>query len=385
MIISIENSLVADPTTQFSFTSSAVSAAGTVVPVKNGNIFRDGWAVQFGKTGESQSEIKIISGAPTSGTINLLAVTTYDHAQDTPVYQIHYDQIIVKRSTSGTAGTAVAIGTTNITPNSLYTEYNDSSGTTGYAYKTQFFNSSSSDTSSESDWFIPGGPAFYSLQAIRQRGKDSLYNASYLKDDSVVDDWINEWIEVMTNSAIKVNQAYSIGTASYSFGADGTVTITAEDFKTATKIETTYDGTNYANSAEIPMQRFSSGDTFLSSSPKHSWQGDTTFIVLPANNGGTARITYSKLATRMVNDSDNLPLSLRSYTGGCIEYLLYKAFDQDLKRDYAESHYGKFKMSKQDFISEITPRDQSGPKTIFFTDSLSGRDDTVDLISDFIS
>jgi len=384
MILSTQNFLDSLETTQFSFLSSNVNASGTTLPIKNINSFTDKWAVQLGKTGEAQSEIQIINGGPANGTANLYGTLTYSHSLDTPVFLIHYDQVIFKRSTSGTAGTAVAIGTVNITPNSEFTEYIDTTGTTTYAYKTQFYNSVSTDVSLESDWFIPGGPSFYSLQSIRQRVKDVLFNSNYLKGDSVVNDWINEWVEIMTNSAIKVNDGYSMGTVDVAFGTAGLGTITVSDFKQPNKLEITWDGTNYTNSTEIPVNRYSAGDIFSGNYPRHAWIGDTVFQVLPQGNAGTAHITYSALPTRLTNDSDELPLSLRSYTTSCIEYTLYRAFDNDNKKEDADGHFNKFVKSQQDFIHEVTPRDQTGIHTIQFTEGLSGGDDSIDLAGDFI-
>lgn len=385
MIISVENNLADLNTTQFSYLSTNVSSGGTTLPVKNINSFNESWAIQLGKTGEAKSEILVISGVPSGTALNTTGTLRFDHSLDTPVIQIHYDNIIFERSTSGTAGTATAIGTQAITPNSLYTEYNDSSGSASYAYKTKYYNSVTAEVTTESDWFVPGGPSFYSLQSMRTRVKNSLHNSNFIKNDDVINDWINEWLEVMTNSAIKVNQGYSIGTTSVAFGTAGLGTITAADFKQVNKLEFTFDsGATYALSHEIPYNRFSDVETFSSVYPVHYWLGDTVFGVLPHGNSGTARIAYSKLATRLVDDGDELPLSLRSYTTSCVEYTLYKAFDQDLKRDYADDHWNKFKEAQNAFISEITPRDQTGIKTITFSDTLYGGQDTIDIISDFI-
>ena len=384
MILSVENTLQDLPTTPYSYLSANVSAAGTALGVKNINPFTANWAIQLGKTGESQSEILNISGAPASGTVNTATSLLYAHNIDTPVYQIHYDQIIFERSTTGTAGTAVAIGTVNITPNSFYTEFNDATGTTTYAYKTKFYNSVSTDVSTESDWFVPGGPTFYSLQSMRQRVKDSLYNSGYVKDDGVLNGWINEWVEQMTNSAIKVNEGYSVNSGMIAFGTSSMGTVTDPLFKGATKLQITFDGVHYTNSHEIPENRFDNNDTFSALYPNHYWHGDTVFGVLPQGNAGTAVLTYSVIASPLVNDSDELPTSLRSYTTSCIEYTLYKAFDNDLKKDYADDHYTKFLKNQNDFIAQVTPRDATGVKTIDMTDPLSGGQDTVDLISDFI-
>lgn len=360
MLISVENSLPALPTTQYSFTSANASASGTTILVKNINPFSADSAIQLGKTGESQSEIRIPSGSPAGGTVNLTSGLLYDHSLDTPVFDIHFDQIIFLRSTAGTAGTATAIGTVSITPNSEFTDYDDTSGQATYAYKTQFKNSVSGDLSSESDWFVPGGPTFYSLQSLRGRVKSALFSANYLKSDEIINDWINEWVEQMTNSAIKVNQGYSIGTVGVAFGTAGLGTVASSDFKTLNKYEVTYDGVNYQ-------------DTGVSL----TWEGDTVFRVFPYGLG-TASLTYSKLPTRLVDDTDELPLSLRSYTTSCIEYVLYRAFDNDQKRDYATDHYQKFAKLQNDFIKEITPRDLTGPRTIDLTESLSAEYDDVD-------
>lgn len=384
MLLSVENTLQYLPTTQFSYTSANISTGGTSIPVKNLNAFTAQYGVQIGRTGEEQSEIIVID-TPSGTALPTYAGGTllYNHNLDTPVYSIHYDQIIFKRSTVGTSGTAVAIATTNITPDSKYTEYNDTSGAATYAYKTQYFNSISGDLSTESDWFVPSGPTYYSLQKMRQRTKDALYNAGYLQDDAVIDDWVNEWLEEMTNSAIKVNQAYSVGTVSVAFGTAGLGTITDSTFKQPIKMELTFDGTLYTNSLEIPVNQWSTKEFYSAVFPRHYWMGDVIFGVLPIGNAGTARVTFAKRNTPLSNDSDELPFSLRSYTTSCVNYALSRAYDKDNKSEQADKYYNKYLKSRNDFVNEITPRDQSGPKFIDFLDGLSGRNDDTSLGTDW--
>lgn len=376
MLLSVENNLDQLPQTLFSFTASNLTAGGTSISIKNTNSFANQYAVQIGKTGEEQSEIRIINTP--SGTILPLNTGTlvYDHPIDTPVYQTHYDKLIFKRSTVGTAGTATALtnGTISITPDSQFTQFNDTSGAATYAYKTQYYNSVSGDLSSESDWFVPGGPTFYSLQKLRQRSKEALYNSDYLKSDAIVDDWINEWGEEMTNVAIKANKGYAIGTASYAFGTAGYGTVTEGGFKQADKIEITFDGLTYIPSTEVPMNQYAESDIYSSLAPRHSWEGETTFRILPFGVLGTARFSFGKFNTPLVNDSDELPQSLRSYTTGCVEYVLYRAYDNDNKDAQADKHYNRFLKKVTDFTNEITPRDQTGPKTINLVEELSGSD-----------
>lgn len=379
MLLSVQNNLLDPQTTLYSYTTNNGTVGGTAIPVRNLNGFSAQYAVQLGKTGEEQSEIVIIdTPAGTALPIYSSGTLKYSHALDTPVYQIHYDQVVFKRSTAGTAGTATALATVSITPDSMFTEYNDSSGAATYAYKVQYQNSVSSDLSSESDWFSPTGPTFYSLQKIRDRAKNALYSASYIRENAVIDDWINEWVELMTNKALKVNQAYSTGTAAYSFGTAGLGTVTEPLFKYASKIEITTDGVTYRNSSELPLNRYSSTDIFSAYTPRHSWQGDTVFQVLPFGNAGTAKMTLGKLSTQLVNETDELAQFLRGYTTGCIEYVLYRAYDLDQKDNQADKHFNRHKVTQQEFIGEITPRDNSGVKFIDILDG-TGREDSVDL------
>lgn len=375
MIIQFDNNLDVQTTTQRSALSNAISSGGTSLPSKNINAFTAQDYVQLGNSGEEKAEIVALTSATPSGTALAVSGTVrFDHPQDTPIYDIVFNKIVVMRSTTGTAGTATNYGTVAITPDSLYTNFNDSSGVSTYAYKTKFYNDLTGVLSEESDWFVPGGPSMYSLSALREDVKSNLFSAGFLKaDDSQIDSWINKWQENMNNSAIKVNQDYSIGTVDVAFGTSGLGTITSQDFKIARKVEVAYDGVNFNNSTKININGFSNTDNFSTSGPHHYWAGDTVFGIKPESSGGTARITYSKLLAKLDSDSDELTLALRSYTGGCVDYCLMRAYYNDQKIEMARDHRDLFLKSKQDFISEITPRDQTGPEFMEFVDELSGR------------
>lgn len=375
MLISVSNLLDSLPTTQYSYLTANVNSAGTIFPVRNINPFSASHAIQIGKTGEARSEILILgTAAPASGTINTTAAGVYSHALDSLVFDIHYDKVIFKRSTSGTAGTATAFATVTITPNSQFTEYNDSVGAATYAYKTAFYNSVTSDTSSDSDWFVPGGPTFYSLQSMRGRVKDRLYNSNFLKDDAVVNDWINEWLEELNTAAVKVNKDYLMGTTSFSVGTAGLGTVTVTDFMYPRKIEVTWDGVNWTQTSQININSFSDSDVFSSDDPKHSWTGDTTLQFLPNGSLGTARMTYSRGEPILNSDSDELPYPMRRYTRSFINYALACAYENNQNEEWADRNSGKAKAIKMDFINEITPRDQTGPHAIEITEELSAND-----------
>lgn len=373
MRLQIANSLQNDPSTVMTYTDSNLGAGDGTIPVKNINSFTNQWAVQLGKTGEAEAEILTINGVPSGNSVIIAGTIRFDHAMDVPLYQIHYNKVIFKRSTAGTAGTATALssGTVNITPNLSFTEFEDTSGATTYAYKTQYYNSINGDVSSESDWFVPGGPTFYSLQKIRTRVKNKLYAWDYIKDDAVIDEWINEWLEEMNNAAIKVNQGYLLGTTSVAFGTAGLGTVTDTDFMYAQKLETNYSGTAYIPSTYTPVNQFSDSDYFDANNPQHAWVGDTIFQVLPKGSG-TARITYSKGEPVLDSDSDELPHPMRRYSRGFTYYALACAQELDDKDQQATNNYSKAQKVKADFINELVPKDRTGPQFISLVEGLTG-------------
>src|SRR4051794_26536513 len=116
MIISLQNQLTQQSGIQQTYVATAITAGGTQSPVKNIGGFTNQWAAQFGQTGEETAEIMIISGAPSGTVLNFGTSPShtggtllFGHAQDTPIYQIHYDQVVFYRSTAGTTGAFSAL------------------------------------------------------------------------------------------------------------------------------------------------------------------------------------------------------------------------------------------------------------------------------------
>lgn len=385
MIINLSNDLTKQQANQITYLASGITAGGSVLPVKNPAGFNANWAVQIGQTGEEGAEIvnpNSIGGTSfTIGTNSSHSAGTFlfSHAQDTPLYQIHYDQFILYRSTSGTSGPFSSIATVSITPDSLFTQYDDTTGVAGGAYYAQYYNSLNGDLSGSSSIFQPGGPTYYSLQKIRQRIKDKLYSAGFIRDDTIITDWINEAYEQLVNAAIKVNQGYLLGTAQYGFGTAGYGTITDSLFKQAVKMEVTYDGASYIPSTEVALRSFTESDFFNAYAPRHAWIGETVFEILPHNTPGTVKVTYATRFTPLVNDTDELTQTLKAYTTAFVEYGLAQAYGLDQKSEY-DKHMQVYELNKANFIAEITPRDQTGAKMIDIGESVSGLED--DLSSD---
>lgn len=358
---------------QKTYLASSYAVGGTALPVRNVNGFGASYGIQIGDTGQETAEIKILGTATPSGTtLNTTGTTLYAHPADTPVYSIYYDKVIFKRSTDGTAGTATAMsgGTITITPDSEYTSFNDTSGADNYAYRVSLYNSVTTAESPNSDWITPTGFAFYSLAGIRGRIKEKLFSANYIQSDDAITNWINEWLESMTNTAINVNKDYLLGTADYAHGTDGLATITSTSFKELRRVWYTTNGTDFYRATRMDITGFYPNETFNDTNPYFYYQGDNVIGKKPDGTSGTARIVYYSMPTVLSNDTDQLPVSMRSYTKSFVDYALAQAYFLDSKADMGDRFISMAQGEKANFEVEIAPRAKTGPSYIDLVETI---------------
>ncbi len=363
MIIRIKNDLATEA--QKSYTASPMEAGTTKLTVVNHSVFTDDWAVQLGETGEAKTEIKNITSVPSAGTFGI-GTLSYDHPTDTPVYAIRYDQVIFKRATAGTSGTATAMtgGTVNITPNSEFTQFDDTSGSTSYGYRASFYSSGLSSEGATSDWLTPAGHDFYSLGKVRQRIKSKAQNGDQLLDDEI-DDWVNEWMERMTATATKVNQDYNLGTVDVGFSGTAEYgTITSADFKQVRRAWYTEDSSNWYTMTKENIVDFEPTSVYNETAPYYHMRGDSEIGRNPHDNSGTIRLTYYKLNPVLDSDGDNLPVPMRGYTNSFVDWGLAQAKRKEGKETEALQLEAKAEGSRQQFEAELTPRNQSGSSYI---------------------
>lgn len=349
--------------------ASVMSAGTTTIQVDNTNAMVAGWAMQIGEVGQEQSEV--IVGTPVlGGTLINCAATRFDHAADTPVYFTKYDQVVFERSTvGGTLGTASPMtgGTVTYTPDNFYTVFDDTTGSSTYGYRTYFKSTGLNTTTTESDWITFGGLSFYSLGKMRQRIKNKLWDSSYLTD-SVIDEWINECKDEMANKVIEVNQDYALGTTNVAFGTDGLGTISDPLFTFARRVWITYDGLNQAASTKMFINDFIPNQIFSAVHPYHAWLGGTVFIVKPSDSSGTASIVYQQFGTTMVNDTDELPVPMRSYSKIFVNY----ARAEGLLKDGKPGDTQGVAQSIAEFATNITPKDKTGNTTVSLVEPVGG-------------
>lgn len=372
MIIKVHNNLHEEaPKT---YLSSAVAAAATVYPSRNTAGFTSQYAIQIGETGQEFSEV-LVGTVTNVGTITG-AASNFAHPADTPIYNIKWNQVVFQKSTTGTSGSATSItdGTVTYQADSLFTQFDDSAAVSADAFRTRFRNSVLGSQTGQSDWQVPTGFTFYSLAKLRDRVKNKLWSSNYLTD-SAIDDWVNEWKDEMVTAAISTNEDYSMGTVDVGFGTAGLGTVTTADFSQVRRFEVTYNGNDFYLSTKKSPNDFLPNQTFLSTHPYHNWLGDTVFQVRPGESGGTARISFYRFGTTMVNDTDELPLPLRPYTKSFVDYVLGQAYLKDEKSDYFEKMMVIANGAKNVFINQITNRDKSGPQMIDLVESITSDDE----------
>ncbi len=378
MIISVENLL--PRTSPVTFLTGPISVGSGTLPVKALNQFNASWAMQIGETGEAQTEIVLLSASSPNGTIGTITGTTvFAHPTDTPVYGIKYDQIVFERSTTGTAGTAVPMssGTIGIMPNGTTTIFDDTSGSSTYAYKTYFRNSVLNQTSPESDWQTFAGYPLYSLGKIRSSIKNKLFNASYIPDDGMINDWINEWLEVMTNAAIELNKDYLLGSTSLTYGANVELgTITATDFKQVRRVWVTNgSGTAPVEATYTDINDFDPSTIYDQTLPLFYMYGDTIMGRRPYSSSATFGILYYKLPPILVNDGDQLPVSMQGYSKSFVDYGLAQAKRKDNLPQEADSLEASAQSQLQRFKADMTPRVQTGPIYARLEETIDSADD----------
>lgn len=378
MIIKIKNKLDVVPLATTYYSTDLPSGSGTI-PVRNISGFSANWAIQLNNTGQDKAEIVLINSSTPSGTSLVITGTTkFDHPTDTPVFGIKYDQVVFKRSTVGTAGTATAItdGTVNITPDNAFTQFDDTTGASSYAYKVCYRNSVTADISSDSDWLTSGGFSFYSKAKMKERVISKLFSIKNMfvnGDDSVIDTWLNEWLEDLTTKAVAVNKDYLLGTVDVAHGTAGLGTITSTGYMDVRSVWFTTDGVSFFKAGKKDTNDIVPNETYNSVHPYYYFLGDSVIGKLPYESG-TARLTFYNRPTPLVNDTDEIPLSMRSYTNSFVDYAVSQAYYLDGQIELGDRFAAKAEGSKSDFVLEISPRNKTGGEMMDITDAIGGED-----------
>lgn len=358
------------------YLSSALAASGTTVTVKGINGFYDNWNVQIGETGESQTQVIEIQGAPSGFAINLAGTIKDAHPADTPVYCIKYNQAIFYRNIAGTTGdgTVMADGTIGIMANSEYTIFDDASGSTSYGYQAVYHSTGLNADSSLSDYLTPAGHDFYSLGSLKQRVKGKLLNPADITDENLKD-WANEWLEKMNNTVIDVNEDFAIGTVDVAFSGTAQYgSITSADFVQIRRVWYTENGVDWFQMTKQMYTDFLPEQVFNETHPYYHMKGDDEIGRNPHEVSGTTRISYYKLRQQLDSDGDLLPFPMRGYSNSFVKWMLAQAYRKDNKIPEARELEGQAEADRTQFEKELVPRNKSGATYIKIVESFDDGD-----------
>lgn len=373
MIIQARNIL--DQTAPVTYTTYPEVAGTNILRWKNADQMQASWALQVGATGIPQSEIVLLGTANPAGTAGTLTANTlFEHPADTPLYGVKYDQVVFEVSLTGTTGVAAPLtnGTVTIQPNGSYTYFDHTAGSTSYAYKTYFRNSVTGSTTAESDWITSSGFTFYSKAKIRERIRGRLYNSDYLYD-SDIDNYTNEWLQMMNNAMVDVNEDYGLGTTLIAYATNVELgTVTATDFRGGFKRVWWVDASGTYQATKMDSNSFSPTRIFNNTNPYYYMQGDLVVGRKPPDTAGTFIVEYYKQTPVLVNDTDEIPVPMQPFTKSFVDYGHAMSLNKDNKdgSKYEQSAVVQLGM----FKSQIAPRNTSSATMIDVVEDMGTSD-----------
>jgi hypothetical protein len=336
------------------FLSDAIAAGATSAPVKNINDFTNNYYAQFGQVGEERSEIALVNGTPSNGTVTIGALR-YPQPTDTPVFAIKYNKVVVKRSTTGTAGSASLFGTTSITPDQIYTQFEDTTSQPGYAYKTAFYNSALDVYSLDSNWITSSGYSIYSRGGLRTSVRSRIKNIPGIEDDDI-NSFFDDYMEMMRNAAFQVNEDYGLGTLNIAVGAGTQEYAITDDLHRSPARVWMINGAGTVPYHFIPMSQIDPNMDY-SWDPRFYMSGDDTVGFLPIPTlAGTAQIIQNEVDSELTSDDQELPRPMKQYRTGFINYACSLCYRQDGKDQLAEVREKAALNMIELFKKEISPR-----------------------------
>jgi len=150
--------------------SADVSASATSSTVENNSDFGANDYVLFGKPGNEETEIVLLTSVTGNTTIGHTTGPVFDHPARTPILEIKYNQAKIYRATTE-AGEYSLIATTDLTPDEQYTEYDDTAGTSTSWYKIKYYNET---TEALSDYSPAVQGTGYTDDALRSMADEVL-------------------------------------------------------------------------------------------------------------------------------------------------------------------------------------------------------------------
>ena len=256
--------------------ATAVAATGTSITVKNTNGFASNDWVQVGETGAEKTEIVQATTVTSPDTFTVSALK-YAHGVDTPIYCLIYNQARFYRSTDG-GTTYTVLATTNITPDSATTIYNDLTSLATYYYKSCFYNSTTGLESIYSQPIIATGYTTYSLKKLEDQvlvlypdKEERLLKREDLRN------WLNARYLDIQSDLRELDQGYFLKD-NESSPASLTINVAKydlpSDFYALKRCEVSYNGSTYYTAIPYNLRRWETATIFEKTAPVYDFIGN---------------------------------------------------------------------------------------------------------------
>jgi len=335
--------------------SADVAAAASSSTVENYQGFATDDYIVFGKLGEENSEIVLLTSVTANATLGHTTGPVFAHAARTSVSEIKYNQAKIYTATSET-GTYSLLTTLDLAPDEDYTVYDHTTGTSATWYKTKYYNETTEATSSYSDPVEGVGYTETSLYSITD---EVLEEFGDLDSKEItrkrVRNSIRAAVRKLTLELIKVlpdyrrnydTQTLTSGTATYDLPTR---------FLAFQRVDVDYSGTSATGAYKAAFESESEGEpdtTYQKTDPRVFFRGDT-FGLRPTPDGtGTAFLWYWDYPEIMTEENDvhGLPHGARE---AIVSYSLYRLWlpkNREKSFDYKKA-YTEDKGNYIDFIA----------------------------------
>lgn len=272
-----------------------------------------------GEINDVGSELLQIDSVTDINTIVLKTPSVYAHSESTKITKVPYDKVKFYRNTVPTFSTTTLLATVDINPQSLFTIWNDSVYSTGYAFFV-FYNSETDTNSSSSNPIPYTDFPENSAYKIIKNFLSSLNNTeSKLISFSDAFSWLNEAYGMFWNAKRLANQELSTQDI-YPLTMTGVYEYDLPDIFSKVVSISGADGSpiDYIKEGEIQKEKnYPTGGT------KYYLRADKIGFI-PLQSTGTINLLYNSKAGKLSSYYDNLECEDGTeyiFT----DYLIYKA------------------------------------------------------------
>lgn len=206
MLLMADNRVLIKEREFTSIAANATAGSSVALTVANNDSFAANDYVIIGEIGMEKTELAQVSSVSGNTTITITTLK-FDHAPNTRIYRIDYNQVEYSYATTLTGSKSV-LTTVAVQPDDFYTRYEDTTSTSGFGF-VRFKNSTSSLFSEYSSGVAYSGLEPRSLIKIIERVRRLLRRRQSTPapfdraiDDDEITDEINDAIQEITHEEL---------------------------------------------------------------------------------------------------------------------------------------------------------------------------------------